>query len=787
MKHPGLASTVPAPGCLRRRHLHRTWLAIGMLFLLPSWLAADEVDSPEDATSQQQVVVDDMPSGMSDSEDSDKPSSRRAAIDAAVYDRVMVVGQADNLQRIPGSAHVVSSEELAKQQHSDIHRILRQLPGVYLQEEDGFGLRPNIGLRGTGVERSSKVTLMEDGVLIAPAPYSAPSAYYFPTAGRMESIEVRKGSAAIRQGPFTNGGVINFVSSSIPGNLTGRLSLTGGDHNWFKGRASVGGSYDHAGFLFETFQQSSSGFKELDGGGDTGFELEDYLLKVRLNTSVDARFYQELEIKLGKTEQDGEETYLGLTQADFDANPYRRYRGSALDSIVTDHEQVQLRHYLRPNDRFDVTTTLYRNNFSRAWYKTGSTLGISNSSILNSPEIYADALAILRGEVNSPVGAVLVRDNNRDYVSEGIQSVLGFDLSSGATEHRLEIGLRYHEDEEDRFQRDDRYSMIDGQLQLAIVGAPGSQANRIAQARALAIFVEDRIEMGRLTVTPGVRFETLDTRRLDYGQQDPSRSGDNLALRRNSLDVVTPGLGVDYRLSDAWSLFAGAHRGFAPPSPSSTEEVEAEESVNYEAGTRFSRGRRSFEAVLFWNDYSNLLGNDTLSGGGTGSGDQFNGGGADVRGLELGFRTDLATSGMGFRLPFHMSYTYTEAEFASSFETGFADWAPRVTAGDSLPYVPENQLYAELGIEGRRWNTFLSANYVDEMRTQAGQGPIPLAESIEDHLTFDLAAKVELWQRTAVFLQVRNLSDEVYVASRRPDGLRPGLPRTTLLGFSVDF
>ena len=60
------------------------------------------------------------------------------------------------------------------------------MPGVYSRGEDGFGLRPNIGIRGVSPDRSKKVTLMEDGILFGPAPYSAPAAYFFPLVTRMD-------------------------------------------------------------------------------------------------------------------------------------------------------------------------------------------------------------------------------------------------------------------------------------------------------------------------------------------------------------------------------------------------------------------------------------------------------------------------------------------------------------------------------------------------------------------------------------------------------------------------
>ena len=64
---------------------------------------------------------------------------------------------------------VVSKSELDRFRYTDIHRIESRIPGVYISEEDGLGLRPNIGVRGTGSTRMEKLNVMEDGVLISPA------------------------------------------------------------------------------------------------------------------------------------------------------------------------------------------------------------------------------------------------------------------------------------------------------------------------------------------------------------------------------------------------------------------------------------------------------------------------------------------------------------------------------------------------------------------------------------------------------------------------------------------
>src|SRR5690606_22360164 len=154
----------------------------------------------------------------------------------------------------------------------------------------------------------------------------------------------------------------------------------------------------------------------------------------------------------GYYDQRSDETYLGLTEDDFASTPFRRYAGSQQDVMNADHQQIQLRHFVQFSAGVDVTTTLYENDFARNWYKLASVDGASIDRVLADPDGNPTERGYLRGSEDG-VGVLSVRANSREYTSRGVQSQMGVTFGDDVR-HDLELGVRYHEDDEDRFQQD---------------------------------------------------------------------------------------------------------------------------------------------------------------------------------------------------------------------------------------------------------------------------------------------------------------------------------------------
>jgi len=705
------------------------------------------------------------------------------ALDEVIIKANTILGNKFVAKNRTGAAYFLSTAELAEFNYTDINRALSKIAGINFYEEDGFGLRPNISIRGTSPERSSKIAIMEDGILISPAPYSASSAYYFPSIARMQAVEVLKGSSQIQYGPYTTGGAINFVSTEIPESFKGKITTNYGSFNTGQTHSTFGNSFDNFGYMVEYLNYNSDGFKALGNNLNTGFDINEITSKIRLNSSDQSLISQSLEFKFHYYDEISNETYLGLTDDDFDINSSLRYPGSEKDKMDAEHTQYLITHQLNLSERFKITSNFYHNGFKRNWYKLDDIVYSGDSQkiskVLSNPDKYSGHMSLVRGELNETDNSLKVKANNREYVSKGIQTKIDYHwYGKNDSFNDLEIGFRFHYDEEDRFQWEDIYNINNGFMSLSKYGDKGSQGNRISSANSFASYIMYKYKLKRFTITPGIRYESIDLERNDYGKSNPQRNKNEVSYRQNKVSVFIPGFGLNYSFNNNVSMFGGLHKGYSPPG--SSEGQKAEESINLEIGTRLSYKKFNSELIFYQNNYTNLLGNDLAATGGFGELDPFNAGKALVNGLEFLLRTNLLENN-DVSVPFSLSYTHTNAKFLSDFGSTQDIWG-EVSNGDRIPYIPKHQLNSSISFQVDKYEINLSGNYNGKFSTIAnGSVEIP------SYLIFDISFRYNLSSDITFRSKILNLFDKDYAVSRAPAGLRPGHPFGIYFGFEYRF
>ncbi|MEP4078248.1 TonB-dependent receptor family protein [Haloferula sp.] len=724
-------------------------------------------------------------------------------------DTLTVIGSLEDVFALPGSGYLVTTDEIRQSNQNNINRVLAKVPGVYVREEDGYGNFPNISIRGGDGTRSEKVTMMEDGILTSPAPYSAPAAYYSPKVARMSSVEILKGSSQVRYGPQTTGGVINYISTPVPVDHNFYTRNTYGTDNTILSHSYYGDTIEtenagRFGYLLELFYNGSDGYREIDpgagyaGSDDTGFQVFEPMFK--FFWEPDTAIRQRFEFKYGYTDFDADETYVGLTEADVQNTPDRRYAATRFDNMATEQHRSYFKYLVEPCDNLSFETALYYNRFERNWRKLddiefpgGAPQDVRNA--LLDP----NGLAALQG---TGPGNLIVRSNAREYEAYGIQFAGQWQFQTGTVNHDVGFGARLHTDYVERDQYDDVYNQ-DGTG--AIVGQQYQLNNvRRQETDAFALWIDDEMTFGSLTVTPGIRYENASFDQRD-GTEDKTRVNTPQELLANraavtytdseaDLDEFIPGISFNYDTDGMVNVFGGVHKGIAMPGPrSAIGGTDVEESIGYELGARYQSSCVSAEFVGFFTDFENIL--NTNAGTGNGSA-ATNGGEAEVWGFEALVNYDpLAGRGFDMAVPLYVSATWTSAEFKNTINGGGGDniYSGAVD-GSSIPYIPEWKIAAGAGFRKGPWGAFLDMSFVSHTYGTGDNAAAPSvgafgarAGKIDSLLIFDLSSSYDLNENITLLAGVANLFDERGIVSRIPRGPRANIGRTAYVGFEGKF
>jgi Fe(3+) dicitrate transport protein len=680
---------------------------------------------------------------------------------------ITVIGDRIRLDSIPGSASVINADVLTESRVFTVNEAMRKVPGVFARDEEGLGLRPNLGIRGLNPTRSSKVLLLEDGIPIAYAPYGDNATYYHPPVDRFERIEILKGSGQIAYGPHTVGAVINYITPPVPDRREGRVTASFGNKDFREINGQVGDRFGDTGFV------AHGTYKETDGARDNmHFEVGDVNLKLVHELSEQ----QAITFRASYYDENSQVPYSGLTLAEWQADPYQNpFKNDEMDA---QRFGTSATHRFKLDPATTFITNAYYTYFNRDWWRQSS-----NST--QRPNDASDPACAGMSNLNSTCGN---EGRLRQYWTAGLEPRVSLEHGSLGVDNVLEAGVRLHLEDQYRVQAngDDPTSRDPGTGRNA-----GIREDSDRSVEAMSAFVQNRFDLGRWTVTPGVRFEHVEYERTD---NLTGASGDS------TIDEVIPGLGATLELLPETVVFAGVHRGFAPPgvadivtSAGGSVDLDAELSWNYELGVRGNpRVGLGYEATLFRMDFENQIVPASVAGG---SGATLTSAGETLQqGLELS--GDASSTGFvdwPVEVFTRVSYTWlADAEYVGERYSNVPGFGNVSVTGNRLPYAPEHLLSgtlglrADSGLEVALEGVYTSAAFTDDLNTVAvvasGQrGEMP------GYTVWNLTANYALPVcNCTVFATAKNLGDKLYVADMSR-GLIPGMPRLVQAGFELRF
>jgi Fe(3+) dicitrate transport protein len=695
---------------------------------------------------------------------------------------ITLVAKDDRLfRKTPGSASYIDKKELGLIAPVSGNEVFRRVPGVHVVDEEGLGLRANIGIRGLDPDRSRGVLILEDGIPVALAPYGEPEMYYTPNMDRMEGVEVLKGSGQILFGPQTIGGVINYQSLNPPDEASGFIRLRGGEGGFFSSLISYGDTRENMGY------QLNYNRKRADQIGITGFDIHDLNLKF----VFDLNSKSELSVKASVYDEISNSTYIGMPQTMFDSGNQNFVHLAPDDRLRVRRYALSLTHHYRFNKNSRLKTTAFGFSTTRNWQRQDFSLNGNNNL---KPGNWT---GVIWGDESVPNGAIYMRNSsgnrNRHFEVVGLESQFSHQYRIYGQKSEVKIGFRqmYENTTEQR---------INGSKQDSRTG--NLITDEIRSTLASSFYAHNQTKLHKsFSITSGVRIEHMSfDRNILRGPFEIAGTiltRDTSVHNSNTLTQIVPGAGFNWAFDSKSSLYGGIHKGFAPPrlkdaitAVGEVAELGPELSTNYELGVRtVPSAYISVEFTGFYMDFSNQIIPVAESAGGTGAG-LINAGRTLHRGIELGIDWNIAQllKWKKAALIYHTSLSLIDAKFTDD----------RISEGIEInglktPYAPNVLVNSALSLETVNGSGFsIIYQYTGEQFTD-------LINSVEPHpngrtgmipafntLDFSVFHKIEKWNTTLSF-SIKNLTNERFIVSRRPQGIRLGLPRYISGGLEYRF
>lgn len=684
--------------------------------------------------------------------------------DATTLEPIVITGNwlehpnAEKVLKHPGARTILERKTFEERGATDIRDALNQIPGVQVQESNGTGgsdVSLNLGVRGLTARLSPRSTVLMDGIPLSYAPYGQPQLSLFPlTLGNVETIDVVRGAGSVRYGPQNVGGIINFVTRPIPEDFTARFS-SGAEIN--------GGAKATPNFLIGGTNEDGLGAALLYSGiHGTGYrdsndrtDIDDIIFKTKYEFSDTDTLGLQYHHYEGEGRMPG-----GLTAAEYEADPFQSTRD--YDEFTGRRDDISLRYQHDDGE----------NNFEILGYYVNSFRG---SHVEQQSAVDPDQFRLTAAP--------------RDYEFFGVEPRYSRLFELGDTTHEVTVGYRYlWEESSETAQRTGYYARSSGVNPYSL--PINTYETSAGGTTAHAFYIDDKIQLGNWTVTPGVRYEMIKTHNVVT--QFDEATGAALSSKSPEIEAreMLPTLSVLYQVDDAWSVFANAGVSFGPQQYShladTTEGLHPEKAKTYEIGTHYEGDALSAELTAFFIDFDEEL---YLSRDSVGVGTWTNLGATKHQGIETAMRYDVGNLVSALEgLSVFARYTFTDATFgAGAFKGKDLPFYSRHVGSIGASYRYDDwTLDADLTAQSKQRSPGSGATYVTEESANGRLGDIPGYGTVNLRVAYQ---PLEDKNGPRFAVGVKNLFDKQYFtrATDNNGGKFVGQPRTFFVNASIAF
>ncbi len=632
---------------------------------------------------------------------------------------------------------------------NNYRQALAQAPGLLLSEETSPLV--SIGYRGLEPHRAQFTQVLSDGIPIHADQFGYPEAYYTPPLDTVDRIEFTRGGAAMMYGPQP-GGALNYVThrprTDRP--FSGATLHTFGSEDYYSSFSYLDGTVGRVGYYGYYNHRESDGIRS----ANSDYSLDAWLGRFVLDGTSASRVVLTLETY---EEEHGEPGGLTFAATPGAANYLadRRAPSRLFDRFNLDRKAASL-IWERDFGRGTFAARAWAIDYVRASRRQGGggfgTLPSGTAAFTNTIERQQFTTLGAEARLRLDWG-----DRQRHVFTSGIQV---FDTDSPRTDAR-------------------------GGAADATSGTVLTKSQR--HVFAAPVFAENLFRLGALSLTPGVRLESIRQEVGEVVNTAKTAAGTPLGTREDRPTVPLFGLAAAYDLPAKAQLYFNASQSYRPmiftqavPNGATNvvnADLEEGRAFQYELGYRAQPAAGLVvDLSVFHLEFDNQIGAFALPGGRS---TVANVGRAVHRGIEVGANYDLLRALRGAHSRSALTLYANALLLDAAFKAGAA-------AGRTPQYAPDHLVRTGLvftrGAELKVGLTgTLSADaYADDANT--AQRYVPA------YAVWDLTAEMKL-RGTPVRLigGINNVFDEDYYNRIRPDGIDPAPRRNFYVGAALEF